>query len=127
MSRPVNVQHKARNGKHYFKATVSATPEQRKLLVDGLDLLTAFMAGINKKSLPPQLRNDLGEHARWIKAGIRHADGLKVSTGQLRNDLPTEDLLIRRSRDSATSVDELIAQCTEALRKNHQIPKSIAS
>jgi hypothetical protein len=98
---------------------IPVAPEDREYLEAQLEKLSGFLEEINFfKSLPVRLRTELREHGRWIKAGIRQADGLEIHTRHLRNDLPTEEMLIRRALNSAAGVGALIDECSQRAPKN---------
>ena len=107
-----NPVRKGRDGKHSYNPTVEVSPVERQYLSDQLEKLSAYKAEANYlKSLPVATRTEIRESIRWITSGIRHADGEKVRTRHVRNDLPSEGELLTKAYICAKGVDELIARC----------------
>lgn len=103
------------DGRHQFKPTVKRTAEERARLEVAYEKISIFIDGINTKSLPRTLGLNLLASKRWIKAGLRQAEGLKVGTSHPRDDLPTERELIRKADQYASEADALISVCTGLL------------
>lgn len=107
-----NPVHQGRDGKHSYTPTIEITPRERQYLSDQLDKLSTYKAEVNYlKSLPVVTRTEIHESTRWITSGIRHADGHKIRTRHVRNDLPSEGELLIKAYGYAKAVDELIERC----------------
>ncbi|MEX1078518.1 MAG: hypothetical protein WED09_05370 [Homoserinimonas sp.] len=97
--------------------------EDRQFLVEQLAKLTSFLEEVNYVgTLPGPLHHALGESKHWVTAGIRHADGKHIALRhlRLRADLPTERVLMEKSKRLAKGVDQLIEDCRARKPKNQQ-------